>query len=108
MNGIHDMGGMDGFGPIEPETDEPVFHETWEGRVLALTRGCGAWGKWNIDKSRFGIEQMPPDEYPHLTELIVDHVLQPGYDYGDEYEFGLDLILDALEHARDTLSSSTS
>ena len=38
MNGIHDMGGMDGFGPIEPETDEPVFHEAWEGRVLALTR----------------------------------------------------------------------
>jgi nitrile hydratase subunit beta len=63
MNGIHDMGGMDGFGPIERETDEPVFHEPWEGRVLALTRGCGAWGKWNIDKSRFGIEQMAPAEY---------------------------------------------
>jgi hypothetical protein len=60
MNGVHDMGGMDGFGPIEREADEPVFHEPWEGRVLALTRACGAWGKWNIDKSRFGIEQMPP------------------------------------------------
>ena len=63
MNGIHDMGGMDGFGPIEREADEPVFHEAWEGRVLALTRACGAWGKWNIDKSRFGIEQMPPEDY---------------------------------------------
>jgi nitrile hydratase subunit beta len=63
MNGIHDMGGMDGFGPIEREEDEPVFHEPWEGRVLALTRACGAWGKWNIDKSRFGIEQMPPEDY---------------------------------------------
>ena len=63
MNGIHDMGGMDGFGAIEREDNEPVFHEHWEGRVLALTRGCGAWGKWNIDKSRFGIEQMPPAEY---------------------------------------------
>jgi len=63
MNGIHDMGGMDGFGPIEREADEPVFHEVWEGRVLALTRACGAWGKWNIDKSRFGIEQMPPEDY---------------------------------------------
>jgi nitrile hydratase len=63
MNGIHDMGGMDGFGPIQREEDEPVFHEAWEGRVLALTRACGAWGKWNIDKSRFGIEQMPPEDY---------------------------------------------
>jgi len=46
--------------------------------------------------------QMPPDEYPHLTELTVEHVLQPGYDYGDEFEFGLDLVLDGLERARDT------
>jgi AcrR family transcriptional regulator len=42
------------------------------------------------------MKRMPPDEYPHLTELAVEHVLQPGYDYGDEFEFGLDLILDGL------------
>jgi AcrR family transcriptional regulator len=41
----------------------------------------------------------PADAYPHLTELAVQHVLQPGYDYGDEYDFGLDLILDGLERA---------
>ncbi len=41
-------------------------------------------------------------EYPHLTELAVEHVMQPGYDYGDEFEFGLDLILDGLERARHT------
>ena len=39
---------------------------------------------------------MPEDEYPHLRELTVEHVLQPGYDYGDEFAFGLDLVLDAL------------
>jgi AcrR family transcriptional regulator len=39
----------------------------------------------------------PVDAYPHLTEFAVQHVLQPGYDYGDEYRFGLDLILDGLE-----------
>jgi AcrR family transcriptional regulator len=39
----------------------------------------------------------PVDAYPHLTELAVQHVLQPGYDYGDEFQFGLDLILDGLE-----------
>jgi AcrR family transcriptional regulator len=41
-------------------------------------------------------------EYPHLTELTIQHVLQPGYDYADELEFGLDLILDGLERVRDT------
>src|SRR6266568_3351973 len=49
--------------------------------------------------------RFPPGEYPHLTELTVEHVLQPGYDYGNEYEFGLDLILDGLERARDTARS---
>jgi AcrR family transcriptional regulator len=41
-------------------------------------------------------------QYPHLTEMAVEHVLQPGYDYGNEFEFGLDLILDGLERARHT------
>ena len=38
MNGIHDMGGMQGFGPVQPEADEPVFHADWEARCLALNR----------------------------------------------------------------------
>jgi hypothetical protein len=38
-------------------------------------------------------------QYPHLTELAVEHVLAPGYDYADEFEYGLDLILDGLEKA---------
>jgi AcrR family transcriptional regulator len=46
--------------------------------------------------------QFPLHEYPHLTELTVSHVLQPGYNYGDEYEFGLALILDGLDRTRDT------
>ena len=46
--------------------------------------------------------QFPTDAYPHLTELTVQHVLQPGYDYADEFEFGLDLILDGLARRRDT------
>jgi AcrR family transcriptional regulator len=43
------------------------------------------------------MQGFPGDAYPHLTELAVEHVLQPGYDYGDEYAFGLELILDGLE-----------
>lgn len=43
------------------------------------------------------LSRMQPDQYPHLTELAVEHVLQPGYSYGNEFEFGLDVILDGLE-----------
>jgi AcrR family transcriptional regulator len=41
-------------------------------------------------------KQLLPEKYPHLTEFAVEHVLRPGYDYGIEFEFGLDLILDGL------------
>ncbi len=47
------------------------------------------------------LRQLPEDRYPHLAELTVEHVLKPGYAYADEFEFGLDLILDGLERARD-------
>jgi AcrR family transcriptional regulator len=53
------------------------------------------------DVAEMILKQLPADEYPHLTELTVEHVLQPGYQYGDEFEFGLDLILDGLGRARD-------
>jgi len=46
------------------------------------------------------LTQLSSDEYPHLAELTVKHVLQTGYDHGNEFEFGLDLILDGLERAR--------
>jgi len=49
------------------------------------------------------LRQFPVHAYPHLTEMAVQHVLQPGYDYGDEFEFGLDLIFDSLERVRDTV-----
>jgi nitrile hydratase len=63
MNGVHDMGGMHGFGPVKPEADEPVFHEPWEGRVLAIRRAAGAWRRWNIDSGRHSIETLPPADY---------------------------------------------
>ena len=63
MNGIHDMGGMEGFGPVEPEPNEPPFHTPWEGRALAMNRALGYAKIWNIDKSRAKIEEMPPHEY---------------------------------------------
>lgn len=63
MNGVHDMGGMDGFGKVEPEPNEPVFHARWESRVMALTRAMAALGHWNIDIGRYGIEVLPPHVY---------------------------------------------
>ena len=48
------------------------------------------------------LRQFPADAYPHLAELTIQHVLQPGYDYADEFTFGLDLILDGLERVRAT------
>ena len=67
MNGVHDMGGLQCMGPIRPEENEPVFHERWEGRVFGLARSMSAWGKWNIDASRFQREQIPPAEYLRMS-----------------------------------------
>jgi nitrile hydratase len=62
-NSIHDMGGMHGFGPVEPEPDEPVFHADWEKRVLAMQRAMGATGLWTIDGGRASLEHLPPLAY---------------------------------------------
>jgi nitrile hydratase len=70
MNGIHDMGGMQGFGPVEPEADEPVFHSEWEARCLAINRALGYAKLWNIDMSRAKVETLPPHLY--LTMAYYD------------------------------------
>lgn len=67
MNGVHDMGGMHGMGPLQNEKNEPVFHAAWEGRVFALVRAMAAWGKWNIDASRHARELIPPAEYLRIS-----------------------------------------
>lgn len=67
MNGIHDMGGMQDMGPIRPEKNEPVFHEPWEGRSLALNLAAAAWRKWNIDAGRHQIELIPPADYLRMS-----------------------------------------
>jgi AcrR family transcriptional regulator len=48
------------------------------------------------------LRELPPGEYPHLAEMITEHAMKPGYDYAEEFEFGLDLILDGLERLRNT------
>jgi nitrile hydratase beta subunit len=67
MNGAHDMGGTQGFGPVVAEVDEPAFHAEWERRVFALTIALGASGEWNIDASRSAREDRPPPEYLDMS-----------------------------------------
>jgi nitrile hydratase len=63
MNGVHDMGGLQVFGPVQLECDEPLFHADWERRALGLTLAMGASGQWNIDLSRSARESLPPAVY---------------------------------------------
>src|SRR5215470_6774001 len=72
MNGVHDMGGLQGMGPIFSETngyekDEPVFHAAWEGRVYGINVSLRAIGKWNLDAWRYQIELLAPADYLRMT-----------------------------------------
>jgi nitrile hydratase subunit beta len=94
MDGIHDMGGMDGFGKVEPEPNEPVFHAPWEGRVLAMQRAMGYAGAWQIDMSRFAQERLPPQVYlgasyyQRWALAMERNVVERGYAGADELAAG--------------------
>ena len=95
MNGIHDMGGMDGFGAVEPEPDEPVFHHWWEARVFALRAALRpqdrepGWGSF-----RFDLERIPPADYLRMSyyerwfTACVDRLLRAGLVTKAELETG--------------------
>ena len=63
MNGVHDLGGLQDFGPIVPESNEPVFHSDWERRIFALTLAMAKPGGWTLDASRHARESLPPADY---------------------------------------------
>jgi len=67
MNGAADMGGMHGFGPVEIEPDEPVFHADWERRIFALNNAVGASEVWSLDAFRQARESIPPPKYLALS-----------------------------------------
>jgi nitrile hydratase len=85
MNGVHDMGGMHGFGKVVDEPNEPVFHADWEGRTFALSMVMRMAGLWNIDMSRAAQEKLPPHVYlassyyerwgRGLEQLLIEHGL---------------------------------
>jgi nitrile hydratase subunit beta len=94
MNGVHDMGGMDGFGKVEAEPNEPMFHREWEARVLAMVRAMGAAGAFNIDTSRFYRETLPPDVYLSSSYYkkwllgLEDLLIDKGYVAAEEVAAG--------------------
>lgn len=69
MNGGHDLGGMHGLGPInpEPEAEEPVFHADWERSAFAVTLATALLGRWNIDMGRHSRERQHPATYLRNT-----------------------------------------
>ena len=102
MNGVHDMGGMHGFGPVQREENEPVFHESWEKTVYAMSTAMRAQGVFNIDESRHAIERIAPARYLASsyyerwlasleTNLVEKGVLRP-----DEIEARTRLLRDTL------------
>jgi nitrile hydratase subunit beta len=94
MNGVHDMGGTDGFGKVEAEPNEPMFHTRWESRVLAMVRAMGAAGAFNIDTSRFFRETLPPHVYLSSSYYkkwllgLEDMLIAKGFVAADEVEKG--------------------
>ena len=77
MDGVHDMGGMDGFGTVVAEPNEPLFHAEWEKRAFALQRAMGMPGGWHIDMSRFAHENRAARRLS-VDELLPDLVRRPG------------------------------
>jgi nitrile hydratase subunit beta len=94
MNGVHDMGGMHGFGPVQREENEPVFHSPVEGRIYALSQAIRAWRRTNIDASRHWLESMRPADYLRSSyyerwgERILDTAVKQGFVTTKELETG--------------------
>ena len=92
MNGVHDMGGQHGMGPVPYEKNEPVFHGQWEARVYVLTRAMRAWRKWTLDADRYALEVLPPVEYLRMSYYerwltrLEQHVVKYGLVTAAEFE----------------------
>jgi nitrile hydratase subunit beta len=94
MNGVHDMGGQQGMGPVEYEKNEPVFHAPWEGRIYALNRAMRAWRTWSLDTERHALELLPPVDYLRMSYYerwvvrLAAQLVQSGLVTTEEMESG--------------------
>jgi nitrile hydratase beta subunit len=93
MNGVHDMGGMEGMGALHVEKNEPVFHAAWEGRAFAIAREVQASGKLRVGL-RPAIESIPAPEYLRMSyyeiwlTMIIERMVASGLVTREEIETG--------------------
>lgn len=73
MDGVHDLGGVQGLGAVEREGNEPVFHSDWERRVFGMMLATLGQGSYNLDEFRHAIERMNPVDY--LSSRYYEHWL---------------------------------
>ncbi len=92
MNGVHDLGGMHGMGPVNAETNEPVFHDDWERRVFAVAIATFGGGNYNVDQFRHGIERMgqanylATSYYEHWLHMVETLMIENGAITRDELD----------------------
>ena len=92
MNGVHDLGGMHGFGAIAHDPNEPLFHAAWEARVRAMATLAMSRDYFNIDAFRYGIERMDPAHYlraPYFERWLATielNLIENGFLSGDELD----------------------
>lgn len=85
MNGIHDLGGMHGLGPVLREDNEPVFHEEWEGRAFGLFASTFVFAGYTVDEFRHAIEKLAPAHYlessyyEHWMAAFEDALIRRGF-----------------------------
>jgi nitrile hydratase subunit beta len=101
MNGVHDMGGMHGFGPIVREANEPLFHAPWEARVFGIAELSDDF--FNIDAFRHGIERMEPAHYlraPYYERWLSTvelNLIEGGFLTGEELDARTELLREGPE-----------
>lgn len=94
MNGVHDMGGMHGLGPIQYDPNEPTYRQEWEGRVFALNRALGPWGRGRWRNFRWELELIPGADYLRMSyyerwfTVFVNRLLRAGLVRQAELESG--------------------
>jgi nitrile hydratase len=92
VDGIHDLGGLAGFGPVEIEPDEPVFHDDWERGVFRISAAAGRALQYSGGAFRHSIERMDPGHYlnssyyEHWLTGIATLMVEAGLTASDELD----------------------
>ena len=95
MDGVHDLGGREGFGPIQEKDDDKPFHADWEMRAFAIHQASAGGRDWTIDWFRFCRELTPPVDYltrPYFDQWMTTQaaeLIDEGYLTLDEIKAGV-------------------